>query len=415
VHARRTDSQRRRPLGRCVLGLVLLIAVASSCRSGLATAEPARDPRWLTLATRGGPGALCVVADLDDDGWQDVVIELPAPESPGSVLTAISTNELTVLRPVATTSGRVLDLAFAEARSVPHLVALTHDGTPRNDLVVSWFALRGEEPVVSWSVDVRTEGACVAVTTDRSGDGYPELVVGLPLAEPTGGGSRGVVALFDGATGEELGRCTPTNWGVGAGRGVVALGPRTTGNSLAVAVGTKGDAAIIDLQSCDAHGKTPLPIETGASALEALGDIDDDGMLDFVVACDGTGGEGYRSLMPPAVVVASGTNGHAVTTWRGPLDQLFGRGLAIAPSWIVVGAPLAEAGLGRVVALPLKQEVGPITLLRGTPERAALGASLAVAPGPDGRFQLVAQCRSGLVAAEFSALLSEPALDVTRE
>lgn len=192
------------------------------------------------------------------------------------------------------------------------------------DTVVGYVQARsGTDAAVLWSVDGSSAnddfGAALALASDRTGDGIPEVAVGAPGA----GGGAGLVVILDGSTGaqlaaypgsgsERLGISLASLPDVNAdGHGELAAGAWTWRDLAGDAVGRVvlldgASGAVLNAWEGDLAA-SGFGYATGAC------DVDGDGTADLIVGAYGT-----TVPAPTGEVHAySAVTGLLLNTWRG--------------------------------------------------------------------------------------------------
>jgi len=248
--------------------------------------------------------------------------------------------------------------------------------------------LLGEE---TGSADGEGVGASLAGPGDLDGDGLADVVIGTP--EAAGGAGRvearssaggGLLWMLEGVPGDRLGASLA---GIGDANGdgvgdVVAGAPGASPGGLAgaglVLLLSGPDGAVLDSREGEAQD------ESLGAAVSAAGDLDGDGLADWVVGAPGAGaGAG-------AVVARTLNADGGADLWVAAGESGEGLGAALAPGGdvdgdgfeeVAAGAPAARGGAGRLVALDRRG--GETASLLGSPGE-ALGSAVAAAGDADG-------------------------------
>ncbi len=194
----------------------------------------------------------------------------------------------------------------------------------------------------------RDDEAGIAVSaTDLNGDGHPEILVGARSADPQGGESGRVYAIFGG---EPPYQRTLDLGTLGASQGLLVDG-EVEGDRAGISLGGLGDA--------DGDGIGDLVLGARGSdrtgiALAALGDVDGNGLADYAIGAANAAARGLRSAGKTYIVLgedrrelatAVGTAGDDTLVGTVSVDRIVaGRGDdTIAPGG---GADVVYAGAG---------------------------------------------------------------------
>ena len=268
-------------------------------------------------------------------------------------------------------------------------------------------------------------GAAIATLPDLDGDGQPELLVGAPNRQPVGMGTKGHVYVLSGASGAVL--RTHDGWSKGdrLGHAVASL-PDLDGDG----VPDYGGGAVWAVNIDDPDGPASPGVvglwsgATGAAldplvgsgtwecfgaALDALGDIDGDGVGDLLVTARFGGAPGGDALEAPGHVrLLSGATGATLGQVVGPAaGDCLGYAAITLPDLNGDGLPDIAAG-----AWPATEGQGLVELLSGADgallghfdghaHRENFGYALAVLPDLDG--DGLAELAVGAPAASFAA------------
>jgi hypothetical protein len=124
-------------------------------------------------------------------------------------------------------------------------------------------------------------GYSVASAGDVDGDGVPDYVVGAP-GHTRNQTRDGLVVVYSGSTGALLWETTGTTQDEELGASVAGIGDVDGDGKCDVVVGSNHDEAFV----CDAHGGTLFHLTHGASfgySVAGCGDVDGDGVPDLLV------------------------------------------------------------------------------------------------------------------------------------
>jgi hypothetical protein len=215
-------------------------------------------------------------------------------------------------------SAGTLDLSPFGLGAEVQVEVIAHDGEDAgtvmtsDPLVISRIALADEAAAIFYGGGSEQVGRGLAMSSDLTGDGQPNLLIGAPYSS-TGGGSSGTAYIAeytaagtvdlssealiklsgapgslaawsvavvgdvddDGHEDALIGAPGESTFGTDAGAAYLLLGPITRGGDL--------NLEGIELLSDAAGAK-------GGYAVAAAGDVDDDGYDDFLVGAHGTGG-----------------------------------------------------------------------------------------------------------------------------
>jgi hypothetical protein len=268
-------------------------------------------------------GSLASIGDIDGDGVPDLIVGAPF-----------------TTRPEAYGVGSVLVFSGASGNLLYNFLG-TEGGT-----------------YMGWSV---------AGLGDLDGDGIPEIAIGTPYASVGGNIGVGNVAVRSGATGELIYLFEGQSVGDFLGWSVAGIGDLDGDGVSDVLLGAPNaspsgltQAGIVEVRS-GATGELLYRIEGAeragyfGKALASVGDIDGDGIDDFVVGAPEASPEG-RSQAGSAFLF-SGVNGHLLHRFDGSaaFDE-FGASVAgggdvdgDGTGDIAIGSPSASPG-GRVAA-----------------------------------------------------------------
>lgn len=191
-------------------------------------------------------------------------------------------------------------------------------------------------------------GAALARLPDVDGDGVGELIVGAPghLA------GAGRVAVFSGATGTLVFDCIG-QIGENLGQSVAAAGDHDGDGFIDVLVGVPGVCEVRVFSGVDGSELTTFAGGAGADdfgmSVSGLGDLDGDGVPEYVV---GAPSASSGALASGEVLVLSGAGGAELFSFHGDLG---GHGLGHAVSG---GLDLDGDGVGDIVATAPSADVG---------------------------------------------------------
>lgn len=318
-------------MGQGILGPVRLVSLVTIL-AALVTTSAAQELLWQQVGVPGQThigGANVFIGDVDGDGYDDLVSH--------AVNTALGLNELHVR------SGRDGSLLRVD-RPLPNhaVIALVSAGDMDGDGVddYAFSSTRTMTPVIPdlslvevrsartgvslWQVTApRTDrlGDDLAADLDLDGDGRPDVVASAPGAYQ----NQGAVHAYDNQGRllyEWLGRPTTLGSlggdldGDGADEFLRGGPSESTSGGVYVHSGRTGQILLAG------YGERPGDgIGIGPSL--GCGDVDGDGVLDFVGSTAGAGG-------PGVVRVFSGASGEAIYTWRRPTGSLYGTQIASA-------------------------------------------------------------------------------------
>jgi hypothetical protein len=237
-------------------------------------------------------------------------------------------------------------------------------------------------------------GAAVHLGVDVDGDAVPDLIVGAPARDAGLGADQGGVEVRSGATGAVLFTLAGSTAGDRFGAAVLILGDLNADGRAEFAVGAPeagGAAGLVTVY--DGLSGALLHSIPGSSAgerlgsaLAVLGDVDGDGIPDFVA-----GAPGFDGIAGPdcgRIQIFSGAGASPLLAAEGgQAGEAFGTALAAAGDLdhdqnldLVVGAPLfdgtAGADCGRVTALRAGRG-GVIWGVEGSAAGDRLGTSVA--------------------------------------
>ncbi len=268
--------------------------------------------------------------------------------------------------------------------------------------------------LVDGETSARGFGSVLAPAGDLDGDGVGDLLVGAPQLSSGATQPAGQVLLVSGADGHTLSTLSGDLAGEGFGSAVALLSDLDDDGWPEVLVGApRHDEYAINAGVARVHsGKSgqplmfkpsrqdePEPLQILGeepfgylgSAVAATGDLDGDGVDDFLV---GAPSDPTQDALPGQVVVVSGSNGQALTRhWGDESYEQFGHALASVPDRdgdgaddLVVGAPGArdKDGLSSGRVLVISARSGEVLLqIRGR-KGERFGSSLAVVGDVDG-------------------------------
>jgi hypothetical protein len=388
-----------------------------------------------SVTLRGGAGgdgfgySVASAGDVNGDGYADLVVGARWADPGGRDRAGTASVYLGSASGVGATPARVLEGAAAEdgfGESVASAGDVNGDGYA--DLVVGapYAAPGGRFQAGTASVFLgsasgvsatparvlegaaeRDEfGSSVASAGDVNGDGYADLVVGAPEADPGGRGNAGTASVFLGSAS-----------GVGATPARVLEGAAETdyfGSSVASAGDVNGDGyadlvvgapgaspggrmragtASVYLGSASGVVARPARVLEGADAedlfgasVASAGDVNGDGFADLLVGATGAdpGGRMWAGTASVFLGSASGVAAMPARVLEGAAagDQ-FGRSVASAGDGngdgyadLVVGAPLADPG-GLWSAGTASVYLGSASGVGATPARVLEGADWA--------------------------------------
>jgi len=180
-------------------------------------------------------------------------------------------------------------------------------------------------------------GYSVAGTGDLNDDGIPDLVVGVPGADPNGLTDAGAVAAYSGLDGSPIWSHDGSRSSAFLGTVVVAIGDvdqDTVPDVVAAAPASLGptgiDGYVQVLSGVDGSVIRQIDPNAGEDlfgiGLAAVGDVDGDLVDDFLVGVPGRGGSA-----PGLARLISGADGQVIRTLAAPGSELaFGRAVAAA-------------------------------------------------------------------------------------
>jgi hypothetical protein len=349
--------------------------------------------------------AVCGIGDADGDGNDDVMVGAPLADHP-------QRQDAGVVKVISGAAGGELHVLWGSTAadlfgsSVAGIGDVNGDG--RNDFAVSALGsgrvllFSGWTGILlrSWSGKAGQFGFALSRAGDPDVDGVPDVVVGTCSDS---GDVDGSVEVLSGADGRRLWVfCDDAHDRFGA---AVSGGGDANGDGYPdLLVGVPGDATINDsspsatgsarLYSLGAHGPRTLQLAlTGGpdpigSAVSFVGDFDADGCDDFAVGDPRSGAAGR-------VEVFSGRNGARLWTSAGSAPgEMFGFAVAGAGDVdrdgrddLIVGAPRASPGgrnaAGRAVVLS-GGDGAPLRAWDGAVAGGQLGFSVAGARNIDG-------------------------------
>src|SRR5882724_3219677 len=207
-------------------------------------------------------------------------------------------------------------------------------------------------------------GYSVAGTGDLNDDGIPDLVVGVPGADPNGLTDAGAVAAYSGLDGSPIWSHDGSRSSAFLGTVVVAIGDvdqDTVPDVVAAAPASLGptgiDGYVQVLSGVDGSVIRQIDPNAGEDlfgiGLAAVGDVDGDLVDDFLVGVPGRGGSA-----PGLARLISGADGQVIRTLAAPGSELaFGRAVAAAGDVdgdgipdVLIGAPFSPSRRGKAFA-----------------------------------------------------------------
>ncbi|MDP2314838.1 MAG: MopE-related protein [Pseudomonadota bacterium] len=342
------------------------------------TAEvPLADAQATLSGVAGSDGAGSAVAggaDLDGDGYVDLLVAAPGADDGGSRSGAVY-----LLRGPISTDGSL------------------------DDADVTWWGESAAD-AAGTSLSAAVLGGATFSGVDLTGDGVEDAVAGAP-GDDDGGSNAGAVYVI-GIEGGGLGGAAATRFGPDAYAGLggsVAVGD-LDGDGVADLAAGGTDVVWVELGPvADAAPFADLQILAedagdGLGAALAVGDVDGDGIDDLAIGAPDWGGTGAVYLRE-GPVEAGGVLADSVLAlgrWEGEASgDEAGTAVAFAGDTdgdgygdLLVGAPGADREAGRVYLVAGPPGVDPLpgalAVLRGDTAGAALGAGVAGAGDVDG-------------------------------
>ncbi|HEX9792695.1 MAG TPA: integrin alpha [Planctomycetota bacterium] len=314
-----TGLQKRSGAAFLFAYLLLLPAAAATAQS------PGGD--WSRPFQFDGPAvgdqagtAVASAGDVNNDGWDDVIVGMPEADP----------------------NGRAQAGSAIVYSGMDGSVLLRIDGTGARERL----------------------GTAVAGPGDLDGDGFDDLIVGAPLADPFNTENAGIVVAVSGATGAQLWNVRGTDRDGNLGSSVAALGDVDGDLIPDVAIGAPGNApqllrnagAVAVVSGADGSlirgFRGPASLARFGFAVAGVGDLDRDGLPDLLVGAP-TASPGGRSEAG-SVYVLSPATGATIHEWHGEYAGIL-LGFSVASAGdlnfdgfdeVIAGAPFAPAPPG---------------------------------------------------------------------
>jgi len=255
---------------------------------------------WMLAGTSGGDGfgaSLAAAGDVDKDGSPDLLVGVPGSDSGGQdrgLVLVLTGSGGTIRTRIGAKAGHRMGYQVAGAGDINkdgYADYIVVSGPGLVDVFSGKDTSQYTKPLLSlsggWGL-----GESVANAGDVNGDGYPDIIAGAPLDN----NSRGLAKVFSGKDGSILHTFTGSASGDQLGKGVCGIGDVNRDGFDDVLVGAPnasvtGKGFVGYARAFSGRDGTTLFTVPGfsnfsnfAHAMSPAGDMDQDGVADFMVA-----------------------------------------------------------------------------------------------------------------------------------
>ena len=288
------------------LGLALLAPLVPVSAQSILGERFAQD--------QDGQFGACVasIGDVDGDGRPDVLVGVPGSDE----VHLLSGSDLSLVRVFSACSGcsfghSVAGLPDVDGDEIPDLIVGAPNGSPAGTNSGHALLVSGADGRVLRTFDGGAAhdffGWTVSGAGDVNGDGRPDVMVSA-IGSDLGGDGSGSVEVFSTDDGRSLLRASGAA-GEQFGHAVAALGRVDADRHADLLVGAPGGNYVQILSGADGgvllHVDTPPPFLSFGLAVSAVGDLDGDGVPDFIASAPGS----FLPGNPGRVQIHSGADG----------------------------------------------------------------------------------------------------------